>query len=70
MSHDTDQTIDAEHGCVETQHCSILPVSEFLMKETLEPWKCLNTIIRIQATREVKGKTMQETRYYISDEKN
>lgn len=67
--YDSDQTIDADHGRIETRHCSILPASEFLMEETLESWKGLHTIIRIESTREVKGKSTQETRYYISDEK-
>lgn len=69
QGYDSDQTLDADHGRIETRHCSILPAQEFLMNETCQPWKELHTIIRIESTREVKGKTTQETRYYISDEK-
>lgn len=67
--YDSDQPIDADHGRIETRHCSILSASEFLMEETLEPWKGLHAIMRIESTREVKGKSTQGPRYYIGDEK-
>lgn len=66
--HDTYQNIEADHGRIETRKCSILPATEYLMEENILPWRNLKTLIRIEATREVKGKVTQETRYYISDE--
>lgn len=66
--YDSDETLDADHGRIETRRCSILPAKEFLMGETISSWKGLQTIIRIQTTREMQGKATQETRYYISDE--
>jgi predicted transposase YbfD/YdcC len=51
-----------------TRKCSILPACKFLLEENLSPWKNLKTLIRLEAKREVQGKTTQEVRYYISDE--
>lgn len=68
QGHACDETLDAGHGRIETRHCSILPAGEYLMQETIQPWKGLQTIIRIEATREIQGKTTKEIRYYISDE--
>lgn len=67
--HDMYQTIDADHGRIETRKCSILLAAEYLMEENLQAWKNLGTIIRLEARREIQGKITQETRYYISDEK-
>lgn len=67
--HDMYETIEADHGRIETRKCSILPAAEYLMEENSQAWKNLGTIIRLEARREVQGKVTQETRYYISDEK-
>ena len=67
--HDVYETLDVDHGRIETRECSILPADEYLMEENLQTWKNLETIIRLEARREVQGKVTQETRYYISDEK-
>jgi len=65
---DTYETVDADHGRIETRKCSILPAKEYLMEENLVAWRNLNTIVRIESIREIQGKTTQEVRYYISDE--
>lgn len=67
--HDMHETIEAGHGRIETRKCSILPAEEYLMEESLQAWKNIGTIIRLEARREIQGKVTQETRYYISDEK-
>ena len=56
------------HGRKETRSCSILLAKDFLMEENLLPWKDIATLIKIDATREIKGEVKRETRYYISDE--
>lgn len=66
---DTHETIESDHGRIETRKCSILPATEYLMEENIRPWKNLRTIIRLETTRDIKGKVTRETRYYISDEK-
>lgn len=67
--HDMYETIEADHGRIETRKCSILPAAEYLMEENSQAWKNPRTIIRLEARREVQGKVTQEIRYYISDEK-
>lgn len=69
VGHDMHETIDADHGRIETRRCSILPATEYLMEEKLSPWKNLGTVIRLESKREIQGKITQETHYYISDEK-
>lgn len=66
---DTYETVESDHGRIETRRCSILPASEYLMEENLVLWKKLNTIIRVETRRETQGKIANETRYYISDER-
>jgi predicted transposase YbfD/YdcC len=62
------QEIDYGHGRIETRCCSILPAKDYLMQENLFPWKDIATLVRIEATREIKGTITKEIRYYISDE--
>jgi predicted transposase YbfD/YdcC len=59
---------DSDHGRIETRRCSILPASDFLLEENIQSWKDVATIVKIDASREIKGVVTKETRYYISDE--
>ncbi|GHV10079.1 ISAs1 family transposase [Bacteroidia bacterium] len=61
--------IESDHGRIETRKCSILPAKDFLLEENLSAWKDVFTLVKIEASREIKGELHQETRYYISDEK-
>jgi len=61
---------DSNHGRIENRRCHILPVGNFLLEENRSSWKDVSTLIKIDASREIKGVLHQEeTRYYISDEK-
>ena len=64
---------DKGHGRIETRTCVVSNDVECLQKE-YENWKTIQSIIKIDSTREVtercKTKTTQETRYYISSLKN
>jgi predicted transposase YbfD/YdcC len=62
------QEVERDHGRIEHRQCSILPAKDFLLEENLSSWKNISTLIRIEASREIKGILHQETRYYISDE--
>jgi predicted transposase YbfD/YdcC len=53
------------HGRIETRKCFIVKDTEWLKKTHMQ-WGTINAIIRIDSTREIKGKISQETRYYIS----
>jgi len=58
------------HGRYEQRNCQILPIKQVLNPETVQDWKQLETLIKVVAKRQPKGKeTSTETRYYISSEK-
>jgi hypothetical protein len=59
---------DRDHGRIKTRSCSILHAKDFLMDENLMSWKDITTLIKIEATREIRGILTRDTRYYISDE--
>jgi predicted transposase YbfD/YdcC len=59
---------ECDHGRIENRCCSILPATDYLLAENLSAWKNVSTLIKIDASREIKGILHQETRYYISDE--
>lgn len=52
----------------ETRRCSILCASSSIDQSFLGQWAGLQTLIKIDSTRFLKGKTTTETRYYLSDE--
>jgi predicted transposase YbfD/YdcC len=60
--------VESNHGRIENRRCNILPARDFLLEEQLLAWKNVSTLIKIEASREIKGVLHQETRYYISDE--
>ena len=62
---------DLDHGRIETRTCSVIKDFEFI--EDNNGWKDLNSIIRIESTREFKNSekiTEKATRYYISNLQN
>lgn len=52
----------------ETRRCSILSASGSIDAAYIGQWAGLQTLIKVDSTRLLKGKTTSETRYYISDE--
>lgn len=60
---------ESNHGRIENRSCSILPAVDYLLEENYTAWKHVSTLIKIDASREIKGEVKKETRYYISDEK-
>ena len=65
---DSIEQTEKDHGRIETRHCSILPANEYLLEDNLTKWKDVTTLVKIEASREIKGVLTKETRYYISDE--
>jgi len=59
---------ERNHGRIENRSCCILSAADCLLEENLTPWRNISTIIKIDASREIKGVLHKETRYYISDE--
>jgi predicted transposase YbfD/YdcC len=66
--YDIYETLEADHGGIESRKFSIHPACKFLPEKNLASWRNLKTLIRLEAKREVQGKFTQEVRYYISDE--
>lgn len=52
----------------ETRRCSILGASSSIGESFLGQWAGLETLVKIDSTRLLKGKTTTETRYYLSNE--
>jgi predicted transposase YbfD/YdcC len=59
------KTVDAEHGRIETRICSISTDIAWL-QERHPHWAGLNSIVKIESTREKGEKIEKENRYYIS----
>lgn len=66
---DTHESIDKDHGRIETRKCDVINQIDW-MDEEKDRWADMKSIIRVQATREIKGKQKEETRYYISSIKD
>jgi Transposase len=66
--YDCAEKTEKGHGRTETRICSILPAEDFLLDENLNRWKDVSTLVKIDASRVIKGVESKETRYYISDE--
>lgn len=60
----TNETIDKNRGRIETRKCEVINNLEYL--DDVSGWKGLKSIVKITATREIKGKKSVEERYYIS----
>ena len=54
-----------EHGRIETRKCWVVNDVKWL-REMHEHWSSIQSIIRIQSTRDIKDKISVEDRYYIS----
>ncbi len=62
----TSEQLDFGHGRIETRVCSV--IQNFDLVSTHKEWKGMSSIVRIESTREFKGKDKIEksVRYYIS----
>lgn len=63
VAFDYHETIDAEHGKIETR--KYRAVSDISWLQGKEDWKNLKTICMVERERQFKGKTEIETSYYI-----
>lgn len=52
----------------EARKCSILIARTSLMEEVFSQWEGLQTLVKIEASRTIKGQKTTQIRYYISDE--
>jgi len=67
VEHDFAEHVDCGHGRIEQRQCwAIRPKIYKKCFRDLSQWKNLETVFMIKSTREIKGKTTTETRFYIS----
>jgi predicted transposase YbfD/YdcC len=59
-----DTTIDGDHGRIETRTTTVIHDVEWLRQR--HNWPGLNGVVMVESSREVGGKTEQETRFYIT----
>ena len=64
LPHTYCQTVDADHGRIETRRCWATNVLDDIANT--KAWKGIQSIARIDAERKSNEKTTTETRYYIS----
>jgi predicted transposase YbfD/YdcC len=58
------ETIDGDHGRIETRRYTVFHDVEWLRK--LHDWPGLKGLVMVESTREINGKITQETRLYIT----
>lgn len=64
MAYDTCETVDQDHGRLETRRCHCISASEWF--PDMHEWKDLRTLVMIESTREVGDSVQRQTRYYIT----
>lgn len=58
------ETIETGHGRTEKRRCWSIPAPEWLIG--FDQWRDLNSLILVEATREIKDQKTTELRYYLS----
>jgi predicted transposase YbfD/YdcC len=61
-----DEEWEYDHGRFENRRCSIIAASAALSPVLRERWPSIQTLIKIDATRQTNQATSQQSRYYIS----
>jgi predicted transposase YbfD/YdcC len=59
-----DTTIDGDHGRIETRTTTVIHDVEWLQER--HDWPGLKAVVMVESSREVGGKTEQETRFYVT----
>jgi predicted transposase YbfD/YdcC len=59
-----DTTVDGDHGRIETRTTTVIHDVGWL--QARHDWPGLNAVVMVESSREIGGKTEQETRYYIT----
>jgi predicted transposase YbfD/YdcC len=58
------ETVDADHGRIETRAVTVIHDIEWLQEQ--HAWPGMKGVIMVESTREISGKTERETRFYIT----
>jgi predicted transposase YbfD/YdcC len=60
----THETVDADHGRIETRNYTVIHDVEWL--QAIHQWPGLNAVVVVESRREINGKISDETRFYIT----
>jgi predicted transposase YbfD/YdcC len=60
----THQTVDADHGRIETRNYTVIHDVDWL--QARHEWPGLNAVVVVESQREINGKIAKETRFYIT----
>jgi predicted transposase YbfD/YdcC len=66
LNHDFIETVDGDHGRIETRRVWMTDQVQHLPQSILEQWCALATIAVVESVREADGKTSTQRRYFIS----
>jgi predicted transposase YbfD/YdcC len=58
------QTVDADHGRIETRNYTVIHNVDWL--QARHEWPGLNAVVVVESQREINGKVANETRFYIT----
>jgi predicted transposase YbfD/YdcC len=64
FGYEESQTVDGDHGRIETRRCRAMLIPEVLKRR--HSWPGLNSIVEIYSIRELKDKVEEEKRYYLT----
>jgi len=60
----THETVDADHGRIETRNYTVIHDVDWL--QARPPWPGLNAVVVVESRRESTAKITDETRFYIT----
>ena len=60
----THETVDADHGRIETRNYTVIHDVEWL--QAIHQWPGLKAVVVVESRREINGKITDETRFYIT----
>ncbi|MDE0311861.1 MAG: ISAs1 family transposase [Caldilineaceae bacterium] len=67
VAHDFHQTIEKDHGRIETRRCWVISAPEFLAyMDPDQEWSHLQSLVMVEAKRQLPEATSYATRYFIS----
>ena len=70
LAHDSVQTVDGDHGRIETWRVWMTDQVQHLPSCILDSWTALASVAAVESVREADGKTSTERRYFISSVSN
>jgi predicted transposase YbfD/YdcC len=66
--HDQAKTLQKDHGRIETRHCTVMALAWLhgFFDDVAAEWPGLQSLVRLESTRQIGDKISHDTRYYLS----